>query len=59
MRERPGRHVSAGHFEHVALIWDSAMVPARKTFTYRELRDQVAQVAGALAGCLSLTPFVR
>jgi propionyl-CoA synthetase len=44
------RHVSAGHGERVALIWDSAMVPARKSFTYRELRDQVARLAGALAG---------
>ena len=43
------RHVSRGHGERTALIWDSAMVPATKSFTYRELRDAVARVGGALA----------
>jgi propionyl-CoA synthetase len=44
------RHVERGHGDRTALIWDSAMVPATRTFTYRELRDEVARVAGALAG---------
>jgi propionyl-CoA synthetase len=44
------RHVGQGHGERTALIWDSAMVPATRSFTYRELRDEVARVAGALAG---------
>ncbi|MFC5750805.1 acetate--CoA ligase [Actinomadura rugatobispora] len=48
------RHVAGGAGERTALIWDSAMVdpsrtPARRSFTYRELRDEVARVAGALA----------
>jgi propionyl-CoA synthetase len=44
------RHVERGHGDRTALIWHSAMVPATASFTYRELRDAVAQVAGALAG---------
>ncbi len=44
------RHVESGFGERTALIWDSAMVPARRSFTYRELRDEVARVAGALVG---------
>jgi propionyl-CoA synthetase len=43
------RHVDGGAGERTALIWDSAMVPAKRSFTYRELRDEVARVAGALA----------
>ena len=43
------RHVSRGHGERTALIWDSAMVPAAKLFTYRVRRDAVARVGGALA----------
>jgi propionyl-CoA synthetase len=42
------RHVANGSGDRPALIWDSAMVPARKAFTYRQLRDEVAKVAGAL-----------
>src|SRR6476659_8516335 len=44
------RHVEAGAGDRLALIWDSAMVPAKRQLTYRELRDEVARVAGALAG---------
>jgi propionyl-CoA synthetase len=44
------RHVERGRGEQTALIWDSAMVPATRSFTYRELRDEVARVAGALQG---------
>ncbi len=43
------RHVERGHGERDALIWDSAMVPAARRYTYRELRDEVARAAGALA----------
>lgn len=42
------RHVEAGAGERTALVWDSAMVPAKRSYTYRELRDEVARVAGAL-----------
>jgi propionyl-CoA synthetase len=44
------RHVDQGHGDRPALIWDSAMVPAKRSLTYAELRDEVARVAGALAG---------
>ncbi|MEV5850443.1 propionyl-CoA synthetase [Streptomyces sp. NPDC051985] len=44
------RHVDQGFGDRTALIWDSAMVPAKRSFTYRELRDEVARVAGALRG---------
>jgi propionyl-CoA synthetase len=44
------RHVENGFGERTALIWDSAMVPARRSYTYRELRDEVARAAGALVG---------
>ncbi len=47
------RHVEAGRGEQVALIWDSAMAGPKpgivERFTYRELRDRVARLAGALA----------
>jgi propionyl-CoA synthetase len=44
------RHVEQGQGERTALIWDSAMVPATRSFSYRELRDEVARLAGALKG---------
>jgi propionyl-CoA synthetase len=43
------RHVESGAGERVALIWDSAMTGEVRTFTYRELTEQVAKLAGALA----------
>lgn len=43
------RHVNAGRGEQPALIYDSAMTGTRKTYSYAELRDAVAQFAGALA----------
>ncbi|MEU6255678.1 propionyl-CoA synthetase [Streptomyces sp. NPDC047043] len=43
------RHVEGGFGERTALVWDSAMVPAKRSFSYRELRDEVARVAGALS----------
>ncbi|MDE2576369.1 MAG: AMP-binding protein, partial [Rhodospirillales bacterium] len=43
------RHVLAGRGEQAALIWDSPMAGRCETFTYREMRDRTARVAGALA----------
>jgi propionyl-CoA synthetase len=42
------RHVAGGRGEQPALIWDSAMTETQRTYTYRELRDEVARFAGAL-----------
>ncbi len=43
------RHVDGGRGEQAALIYDSPVTGNTvKTFTYRELRDQVARFAGAL-----------
>ncbi len=44
------RHVAAGRGERIALIWDSPVTGQIEHFTYRELRDRVARVAGMLAG---------
>jgi propionyl-CoA synthetase len=43
------RHVESGAGERAALIWDSAMTGEVRTFTYRELTERVAKLAGALA----------
>jgi propionyl-CoA synthetase len=43
------RHVAAGRGERVALIWDSPVTAQIRHFTYRELRDEVARLAGVLA----------
>ena len=43
------RHVDAGRGAQPALIWDSPMAQRTETFTYSELRDRTARVAGALA----------
>jgi propionyl-CoA synthetase len=43
------RHVAAGRGEQAALIWDSPMAGRLETFTYRQMRDRVAKVAGAIA----------
>jgi propionyl-CoA synthetase len=42
------RHVEGGLAEQPALIYDSPVTGAKRTFTYRELRDQTALLAGAL-----------
>ena len=42
-------HVDDGHGEQLALIYDSPVTNSIKTFTYRQLRDQVAGFAGALS----------
>jgi propionyl-CoA synthetase len=44
------RHVAAGSGERVALIWDSPVTGQVRPFTYRELRDEVARLAGVLTG---------
>ena len=43
------RHVLAGRGAQAALIWDSPLAGALQSWTYAELRDRVAAVAGALA----------
>ena len=43
------RHVAAGRGSQAALIWDSPMAGRIETFTYAQLRDRVARLAGALA----------
>src|ERR1700720_3694203 len=42
------RHVAAGKGERAALIYDSPVTDTIARFTYRQLRDRVARVAGAL-----------
>ena len=43
------RHVDGGRGEQPALIYDSAVTETQRTYSYRELRDEVARCAGALA----------
>src|SRR5581483_2850144 len=43
------RHVERGLGDRPALVYDSPVTDTIRTFTYRELRDQVARFAGALA----------
>ena len=42
------RHINAGRGENAALIYDSPVTSTLKTFSFRELRDQVALCAGGL-----------
>jgi propionyl-CoA synthetase len=42
------RHVDAGRGEQAALVWDSPVTGSQRTYTYRELRDEVARTAGLL-----------
>jgi propionyl-CoA synthetase len=42
------RHIEAGRGEQVALLHVSAMTGSERRHTYRELRDEVAKLAGAL-----------
>ena len=42
------RHVAAGRGEQLALIYDSPVTDTVKTFTYAELTDTTARLAGAL-----------
>jgi propionyl-CoA synthetase len=43
------RHVERGRAEQLALVHDSPMTGTVRSYTYRELRDEVARFAGALA----------
>jgi propionyl-CoA synthetase len=42
------RHVDAGHGDRIALIHDSPVTDSITRFSYRELRDQVAALAGVM-----------
>ena len=44
------RHVEGGRAEQTALIYDSPLTGTVATWTFAELRDEVARVAGALHG---------
>jgi propionyl-CoA synthetase len=44
------RHVAAGHGDRIALVYDSAMLGSARRYSYTELRDEVAVLAGALTG---------
>jgi len=43
------RHVEGGRADQAALIYDSPVTGTVRTYTYAELRDQVATFAGAMA----------
>ncbi|MDE0453789.1 MAG: AMP-binding protein [Gammaproteobacteria bacterium] len=42
------RHADSGAADRMALVYDSAMTGQVRRFTYAELRDRVAQLAGAM-----------
>ena len=44
-------HVEGGRGDQAALIYDSPVTGTVRSFTYRELLDEVALFAGALANC--------
>ncbi|HBY98516.1 MAG TPA: propionyl-CoA synthetase [Chloroflexi bacterium] len=44
------RHVEGGRADQAALIYDSPVTGVVKSFTYRELHDEVARFAGLLTG---------
>src|SRR5437764_1175185 len=44
------RHVERGRADQIALIYDSPVTSTMKKFTYRQLRDEAALLAGALQG---------
>ena len=44
------RHVDNGRGDQPALIYDSPVTGAKRTYTYRELLDQTARFAGVLRG---------
>jgi len=41
-------HIEQGRGEQLALVYDSPVTNQKKTYTYKELRDEVAQCAGML-----------
>ena len=42
------RHVESGRADQLALIYDSPITGSQRKFTYRELRDEVAKLAGVI-----------
>ena len=44
------RHVEGGRGDQPALIYDSPVTGTQRTYSYAELRDEVARLAGALRG---------
>lgn len=44
------RHVESGRADQAALIYDSPVTDTVRSYSYRELLDEVAAVAGALVG---------
>ncbi|MEM6619964.1 MAG: propionyl-CoA synthetase [Pseudomonadota bacterium] len=44
------RHVAAGRGDQPAIIYDSPITGAKDTITYAALQDQVARLAGVMAG---------
>ncbi|MGN6378795.1 MAG: propionyl-CoA synthetase [Gaiellales bacterium] len=44
------RHVQAGHGDRTAVIHDSPVTGSLRRYSYAELRDETARVAGMLAG---------
>jgi propionyl-CoA synthetase len=44
------RHLYTGRADQAALIYDSPVTGTKGTYSYRELRDEVARFAGVLAG---------
>jgi propionyl-CoA synthetase len=43
------RHIEAGHGDRLALIYDSPVTEQKQTFSYHELRETVARLAGVIA----------
>jgi propionyl-CoA synthetase len=43
------RHVAAGHGEQIALIWDSPMAGSTDRYSYAQLLERTAKLAGAIA----------
>jgi len=43
------RHVDGGRGDQAAVIYDSPVTQTKRSYSYREMRDQVALFAGALA----------
>ncbi len=44
------RHVGGGRADQLAIVYDSPVTGTIRRFTYRELQDEVARLAGALQG---------
>ncbi|HZN19320.1 MAG TPA: propionyl-CoA synthetase [Micromonosporaceae bacterium] len=42
------RHVAGGRADQAALVYDSPVTGSKRSFTYQELLDEVARLAGAL-----------